>query len=379
MVGIAALLFASLFIVTGASAEIRIGFQAPMTGFAAEDGKLCKVAAEMAVDKINSSGGVLGQSLKIFLYDDQAKADQAIPIANKLIGQDKVQFAISGSYSGPSRAAATIFQKAKIPYVVAYAVHPDITKAGNYVFRLEFLGPVQGRGGAKFVGDNLGLKRISVIIMDNDYGVSTAEGFIEASEKFGIKIINQYTYSLKDRQFGSIIAKLKVDKPEGIYITAYPFTAGPLVSQIRAAGIKAAIIGSQAFDAKKFLDIAGKTAEGVYNVAGFDRDQEDPEVQKIMKEFLERAKYPIINVAATTYSSIMLMADAIKRAGTTDPEKVRNAIAATKDFRLLTGLLSNFNKLGELNKPMNVNIIRDGKFRSFTYVNDLELLKPPEK
>jgi len=367
------------FSVANVSADIKIGFHAPLTGFAAADGKSAKVAAEMAVDDINAKGGVLGEKLVLVVYDDQAKADQAVPIANKLIGQDKVKFAVSGSYSGPTRAAANIFQNAKVPYMVAYAVHPDITRAGNYVFRGVHLGPPQGRACAYFTGKTLGIKKVSTIIMNNDYGVSTAEGFKDAASKFGIKILNEYTYSLKDRQFGSIVASVKADKPDGIFITAYFFTAGPLTAQIRSAGIKTPIIGSQAFDAQKFLDIAGKTAEGVYNVGGLDREMASPELQRFMAEFKKRAGYPTESVAATTYSAVAIMADSIKRAGSTDPAKVRDALAATKDFPHFSGQLTEFNQLGEINMSLNVNIVKDGKFTHYSYVDDLELLKPPSK
>jgi len=254
-----------------ALADIKIGFHSPQTGFAAADGNSAKIAAQMVADEVNAAGGLLGQKVQLVIYDDQAKANQAVPIANKLIGQDKVKYAVSGSYSGPTRAAANIFQNAKVPYMNAYAVHPDITKAGDYVFRCVHLGHPQGRGGAFFTGKTLGLKKVSMIVMNNDYGVSTAKGFKDSAAKFGIEIPGEYTYSLKDRQFGSIVAKVKAENPDGIFITAYFFTAGPLVSQLRAAGVKATIIGSQAFDAQKFLDIAGKTAEGVYNVGGFER------------------------------------------------------------------------------------------------------------
>ena len=362
-----------------AMAQIKIGFHAPLTGPAAADGKSCKIAAEMAVDKLNKEGGVLGQKVELVIYDDQSKAEQAVPIANKLIGQDKVKFAVSGSYSLPTRAAATIFQQAKVPYISAYAVHPDITKAGNYMFRVEHLGPPQGKAGAKFIASNLGAKTVSAIIMDNDYGVSTAEGFNAVAGKLGLKVVNSYTYSLKDRQFGSIVASVKADNPDAVYITAYFFTAGPLVSQLRAAGIKAHLVGSQAFDAQQFLDIAKETAEGVYNVGGFNRDRQDPELQEYIKEFEKRAGYPAENVSATSYSSVMLMADAIKRAGSTDPAKVRDALAATKNYALLTGVMASFNKIGEINKPMNINVVKDGKFRHYAWIDDLELLKPPEE
>ena len=379
MVIVLAITALCLFTVSHAWADIKIGFHAPLTGFAAADGKSAKVAAEMAVDAINAKGGVLGQNLVLVVYDDQAKADQAVPIANKLIGQDKVKFVVSGSYSGPTRAAANIFQNASIPYMVAYAVHPDITRAGDYVFRGVHLGPPQGKAGAYFTGKTLGIKKVSMIIMNNDYGVSTAEGFKEAAAEFGINIVNEYTYTLKDRQFGSIVASVKADRPDGIFITAYFFTAGPLTAQIRAAGLKIPIIGSQAFDAQKFLDIAGKAAEGVYNVGGLDRETDNPEVQKFMVEFKKRAGYPAESVGATTYSAVEIMADAIKRAGSTDQKKVRDALAATKNFPHFSGMLTEFNDLGEINMALNVNIVKGGTFKHFSYVEDLELLKPPSK
>ncbi|RJR47947.1 MAG: branched-chain amino acid ABC transporter substrate-binding protein [Desulfobacteraceae bacterium] len=375
-----ALCLIGVFLFSGpALAQIKIGYHAPLTGPAAADGKSCKIAAEMAVEKLNKEGGVLGQKVELVIYDDQAKAEQAVPIANKLVGQDKVKFAVSGSYSLPTRAAATIFQQAKVPYITAYAVHPDITKAGNYMFRVEHLGPPQGRAGAKFIASNLGLKRVSAIIMDNDYGVSTAEGFKSAADKLGLKIVNSYTYSLKDRQFGSIVASVKADNPDAVYITAYFFTAGPLVSQLRSAGVKVPIIGSQAFDAQQFLDIAKETAEGVYNVGGFYRDRKDPELEVYIKEFEKRAGYPADNVSATSYSAIMLMADAIKRAKSTDPEKVRDTLSATRNYPLLTGLMASFNKMGEFNKPMNINVVKNGKFQHYATIDDLDLLKAPEE
>jgi branched-chain amino acid transport system substrate-binding protein len=117
----AGLLFAGS---TGASAQIKIGFHAPQSGPAAADGKSSTVGAEIARDWINEQGGVLGQKIELVTYDDQNKPDQAVPIANKMIGQDKVVAAVSGSYSAPTRAAAAVFQTARIPYFSAYGVHP---------------------------------------------------------------------------------------------------------------------------------------------------------------------------------------------------------------------------------------------------------------
>jgi branched-chain amino acid transport system substrate-binding protein len=202
-----------------AIAQLKLGFQAPLTGAAATDGVSARIAAEMASEKINAGGGVLGQKIELVTYDDQAKTEEAVFTANKLVGQDGVKFAVSGSYSASGRAAAPIFQKAGVPFISAYGVHPDITRSGNYVFRGVHLGPPQGRAAAKFLGDDLGLKRVSIVSMDNDYGQATFEGFKSAIDQFGIKVLGEYTYSLKDRQFGSIVASVKRDNPDVIYVT----------------------------------------------------------------------------------------------------------------------------------------------------------------
>jgi len=377
MMGVAAV----AFVITSAHpahADIKVGFQAPLTGFAATDGKSAKIAAEMAVDDINGAGGVLGQKLQLITYDDQAKSDQAI-FTNKLIGEDGVKLVVNGSYSASGRAAAPVFQKASVVMIAAYGVHPDITTAGDYMFRLVHLGPPQGRATALFVGKTLGLKKVSTITMDNDYGQATMDGFLEAAPKYGIEVINKYSYSLKDRQFGSIVASVKRDNPDGIYATAYFFTGGPLVSQLRAAGIKVPIIGSQAFDSEKFIEIAGPAAEGTYIVDSFDRNRKEEALQRFFTEFQKRAGYAPEGVAAVTYSAVKLMADGIKRAGSADPVKVRDALAATKNFTMLEGNLNGFNSLHEIIMPISVNVIKDGKFTAAAQINDLDAFAPPEK
>jgi len=379
LVGLAGLATLGLIAGTPASAQIKIGLQAPLTGFAASDGKSAKVAADMAIEEINASGGELGQKLELVVYDDQAKSDQAIFTANKLIGEDGVKLAVNASYSASGRAAAPVFQKAGVVMISAYGVHPDITGAGDYMFRLVHLGPPQGRATALFVGKDIKLKKISAITMDNDYGHATMDGFLEAAPKYGIEVVNKYSYSLSDRQFGSIVASVKRDNPDGIYATGYFFTGGPLVAQLRGGGITAPVVGSQAFDSQKFIDIAGPASEGTYIVDSFDRSRSDSALQRFFAEFQKRADYPPENVAAITYSAVTLMADAIKRANSADAAKVRDALAATKNFPLLTGDLVGFNSLHEVIMTISVNVIKDGKFKSFKTIGDLEAFAPPEK
>jgi len=360
-----------------AADSIKIGFHAPLTGFAASDGKSATEGAKLAVQQINAAGGVLGKNLELIVYDDQAKPAQAIPIANKLIGQDRVVFGISGSYSGPTRSAAGVFQEAKIPYISAYGIHPDITRAGEYVFRTSFLGRIQGKAGAKLIGDMMGKKKVVMITLQNDFGKSLAAGFEEMAPTYGIEILGAYQYSIKDRQFGSIVAKVKADNPEAIYASGYYFTAGPLVSQLRAAGITCPIIGQEGYDSQKFIEIAGMAAEGIIITTSLDRDSTVPETADFIKAFEKQAGFKSDMVAASGHTAVMVAADAIQRAGSTDSAKILAALKTT-DLKVSTGTIR-FNALGEVMKAVQIQVVKDGNWHHYAVIDDPALLAPPEK
>jgi branched-chain amino acid transport system substrate-binding protein len=359
-----------------ASAEnIKIGFNVPLTGFAAADGQSALHGAELAVEQVNANGGVNGSMLELVVYDDQASPKEAAPLAIKMITQDEVVAGVSGSYSGATRAAATIFSENSVPYVSAYAIHPDITRAGDYVFRTSFMGEVQGRAGAKLIGEMLGKKRVTMITLNNDFGISLANGFKDKAGDFGIEIISEYEYSIKDREFGAIVSKIKSENPDAIYASGYFFTAGPLVRQLRAAGINQPVIGQEGYDSQKFIEIAGDASEGVMITTSLDRDSSNPVTQSFIEGFSNKAGYPADMVGASGHTAILVLADALSRAGNTDKASLRDAIAST-NLEASTGQIS-FNALGEVQKDVQVQVVRDGNWHHHSVVSDAVLLAPP--
>jgi branched-chain amino acid transport system substrate-binding protein len=365
------------FAVPAAGQNIRIGFHAPLTGFAAADGKSAVNGAELAVEQINAKGGIQGRKIELVVNDDQARPDQAVPLANKYIG-DGLKIVVSGSYSGPTRASAGVFQGAKIPYISAYAIHPDITRAGNYVFRTSFMGEVQGKAAAKFIGDVLKKKKVVLVTLNNDFGQALSAGFKEAAPKLGVQIASEYTYAMGDRQFGSIVASVKRDNPEVLYVSGYFFNGGPLVAQLRAGGVTAPIVGTEGFDTHNFIAIAKDAAEGVMITTSLDRDSKLPEMRQFIEDYEKKFKTPADMVAASVHTAISVAANALAKAGTEDPAKIREAIAATKDFPVATGRIS-FNELGEVYKAAQIQIVKGGKFRHYATIDDRELLAPPTK
>ena len=311
------------------------------------------------------------------MYDDEGKPETTIPLANKLIGQDKVVLTVSGGYSGPTRAAAPVFQRAGMTYISAYAIHPDITRAGDFIFRTGMMGEVQGRAGAKLVGDLLKKKRVVIVAVNNDFGQALTAGFKEVAPKFNLEIAKEHTFAMPDRQFGPLVAQVKSDVPEVIYAPGYFFNAGPLVAQLRAAGVDAPIIGQEGYDSQRFIEIAGKASEGVLVTTSLDRDSTDKATRSFIEEYEKVFKDRVDMVAASGNAATTVAIEAIKKAGSVDSKVIRDTIRGNS-FDTAIGRLS-FNSLGEVKKVVQVQVVKDGQFHRYAVIDDLQLLAPPEK
>jgi branched-chain amino acid transport system substrate-binding protein len=355
--------------------NIRIGFQAPLTGPAASDGKTALQGAQLAVEQINAAGGIKGRPLELVVLDDQTQPAQAVPIANKFIG-DGIKAVISGSYSGPTRAAAGVFQEAKIPYISAYAIHPDIVRAGNYVFRTSFMGEVQGRAAAKLIADIMKKKRVTMVNVNNDFGQALSAGMKDAAPKLGLQLVSEYNFGMGDRQFGSIVASVKKDDPEVVYVSGYFFNGGPLVAQLRAGGVTAPIVGTEGFDTVNFVQIAKEAAEGVIITTSLDRDTTDTVMKKFIDDYKKRFNVGAEMVAASTHTAVNVLAEAIKKVGIDDTAKLRDAIAATKNMPSAAGTIT-FNNSREVYKAAQIQVIKGGEFKRFAVIDDPVLLAPP--
>jgi branched-chain amino acid transport system substrate-binding protein len=359
-----------------ALADIKIGFTVPLTGFAAADGQSSLNGAKLAVAQANAAGGVNGEKIELVVYDDQASPKEAVPVATKLVEKDQVVGAVSGSYSGSTRAAAGIFQAGKVPYVVAYAIHPDITRTGNFIFRVSAMGEVQGRGGAKLVS-NLGKKKVTIITVKNDFGQALAAGFKEAAPKFGLQITGEYEYAMADRQFGAVVSKVKADDPEIIYASGYFFNAGPLVSQLRAAGITAPIIGQEGYDSDKFIEIAGPASEGTLVTTSLDRDSDVPATKAFLADYRKANNAGADMVAAASFTATNVLIEGLKKSGGKGGEALRAAMAGGT-FVTPVGKLT-FNNLNEVAKDVQVQVVKDKAFRRHSVISDAVLLAPPTK
>jgi branched-chain amino acid transport system substrate-binding protein len=402
-------LAASLFIAFPGTAPaqdtIKIGFFAPITGPAAVDGTSAKNAVEIGLKEVNDAGGIKGKKVELIIYDDRLKAEEAVAIANKLIEKDKVAGVVSGSYSGPTRVTAPIFQKAGMPMVAGYAVHPDVTwdpkakKPNDFIFRNGFLGEVEGAAAAEYAVKNLKAKKMSLIFMDNDFGRAISAGFASHAEKLGAAILTKQMYKFPgEKDFRPFLTRIKEGNPDLIFAAGYYNEAAAIVRQSKELGIKSTLMGEEGFDSPKFLEIAGAAAEGVIIATNLDRDDPRPLVQNFLKNYRQAYGHDADMVGASSYDAFMILVNAIKEAGTepkpagqfarwsgvnvqdagTDPKAIQKALLATRDYNGLTGKITRFVQ-GEVIKPVQVQVVKEGKFRRLGVVDNPEVITPPMK
>ena len=343
VIGAVAFVFCG-FTIGSSQAQIKIGFQAPVTGFAATDGKSAQIAAEMAVDDINAKGGVLGQKLQLVSYDDQAKADQAIFTANKLIGDDKVKLAIRAAIPLPAGRRRPSSRRLELSSSLLTGYTP--TSPARAIIASAWCCSDRRKAVQE--------QRLLARRLASSGSPSSAWIMITARQRW--RGFSAPPTSSASRSSISTAIRCRTgswldcgerearQSRRDLRHRLFLYRA-PLVAQLRAAGVKAPVIGSQAFDSRKFMEIAGPAANGVYVVDGFDRTRNDAALKSFFTGFQKRAGYPPEAVAAETYSSFIILADAIKRARSTDPAKVRDALAATKNAPLLIGTLVGFNQL----------------------------------
>jgi len=354
---------------------IKVGVLAPLSGFAAADGKSVLTGTEIALEEINARGGLLGRRVELVVYDDQADPKQAVSFARRLVELDRVSFIVGGSYSGASLAAAPVANEAGVLFLAAYAVHPDVTRGKPFAFRMGLLGPVQGRVGAQLVQD-LGLKRVAILTIQNDFGRALEAGFREHAGRVGLELVFGELYPLGTQNFTPVLARIRASGADVLYASGYYAEAANLVRQARALGLRIPVIGQEGYDSPKFLELAGPAAEGVLLTTTLDRDSRSPEVQDFLKKYRVKAGIPADMVAASGYSALKVLAAAIQKAGRLDPSAVAWTLKSMANLDTAVGHIYRFTDDGDPVKTVTVQVVRKGEFRRFRNYTAMTLLRP---
>jgi len=326
--------------------EIKIGINYELSGDVASYGKASVDGIELAIEEINEKGGIDGKKIKAIKYDNKSDKSLATTLATKLMTQDKVVAVLGPATSGAFKATIPEALKNKVVVATGSAtaegVTSDETGVKEYAFRICFSDLYQGTAMANYALKNMKATK-AAIIMDNssDYGKGLAENFKKTFEEGGGKVVATEAFVGGDTDFNAILTKIKGQDFDVIFIPGYYNEAGLIIKQARAQGIKTPILGADGFGAPELVDLAGADAlNDVFFSSHFSSLDKDPSVIGFIESFKAKYGKEPDQFAALGYDLAMFVADGIKRAGSTDTAAIKDALAATKDFKGVTGTFS---------------------------------------
>jgi branched-chain amino acid transport system substrate-binding protein len=362
---VAATLFAAL---TRAQETIKIGEFASMTGKEATFGQFAHKGTLQAIEEVNAAGGVLGKKLELLLEDNQSKPGESATIVKKFISRDKVVAVLGEIVSSRSLEAAPICQNAKIPLISPGATAPEFTTKGDYIFRACFIDPFAGTIMAKFAKDTLKARRVAILSsVSSAQSVGIAKFFRERFTANGGTIVAEQKFSEGDKDFRAQLTAIKAAGAEGIFAPAYYSEAALICKQARDLGLTIPLFGTDGWESADLISIGGSAVEGCYLVTHYSPENQSPLVAAFNANFLKRWGMPSNALCALGYDSAMMLVDAIKRAGTTEGPKLRDAIAVTKNFPGTAGTIT----LDVNRNPTKSAVILTVKNGKFAFVQDI--------
>jgi branched-chain amino acid transport system substrate-binding protein len=346
----------------GSGDEIVVGEYGSLTGTTATFGQSTDNGIKMAYDEINAAGGVLGKKIRVIVEDDRSQPEEAATAVQKLINQNHVVSVIGEVSSSRSLAAAPICQSNKIPMISPSSTNPRVTQIGDYIFRVCFIDPFQGLVMAKFAANSLKLKKVAILVdVRNDYSVGLQTFFRQNFRQMGGEIIAEQSYSEGDSDFKAQLTQIKAANPEAIYVPGYYTEVATIARQARELGMTMPLLGGDGWDSPRLFEIGGDALNGCYISNHYSVDDPSPAIQKFVGDYRGRYKQTPDALAALGYDAARILSDAITRAGSTAPDKIRDALATTKDFPGVTGKIT-INAERNAIKPAVILKIDNGKF-----------------
>jgi branched-chain amino acid transport system substrate-binding protein len=350
----------------GTSNEIVIGHVAPLTGDIKTFGESTKNGFLLAIEEANQSGGLLGRPIRTVIVDDKNDPTEASNAAAKLINQDRVRYIIGSVSSKCSIPLSEIAQSNRVLMITPTSTNPKVTvredgTRKDFVFRACFTDPFQGAAAARIAREQFHAQRAAVLYdVGNDYVKGLAEFFRDAFRQAGGEICVYESYAKDDVDFSALLTKLKGQHPDLIFIPDYYNKVGLIAKQARQMGITAQLLGGDGWDSPEMTRIAGDAIEGGVFTNHYSPQDPRPEVQTWVGKYQAKYGGKPDALATLAYDATLLMLEAIRRAGVDDPVKVRDALAAIRDFKSVSGSIT-FDANGNPVKSVAVLQYRGGE------------------
>jgi len=296
---------------------------------------------KMAQDKANNVGGVLGRRIRFVMEDDRGTPEEAQTVVTRLITKYGVSAILGETTSSRTLAAAPIAQQSRIPMVTPVSTNPRVTQVGDYIFRTSFTDAFTSFLMAKFVSNDLSIKRLAILRdIRNDYSVDLADVFTQDFKKRDGIVVADESYGEGDTNFSAQLTKIKSRNPQAIFVPGYYTEVGLIARQARQLGLTIPLLGGGSWDSPKLLEIGGEALEGSYYFGHFSAGDPRPIVRDFVGEYKRRFGQIPDQFAATAFDAAGVLIDAIGRANSTDPDKIRDALAHTKDYAGVTGTIT---------------------------------------
>jgi branched-chain amino acid transport system substrate-binding protein len=347
-----------------AQEPIRIGEYACLTGKEASLGSSSHQGTLLAVEHINAAGGVLGRPLELITEDTQSKPGESSTSVRKLIARENVVAVLGEVASSRSLEAAPICQASKIPMISPGSTSPKVTETGNYIFRVCFIDPFQGPVMAKFALSRLHSRKVAIFSSSTSaYSVGLAKFFKEAFIAGGGEVVAEPKYAEGDKDFNAQLTAIRASGADAVFSPGYYNEGALIVKQARQLGITVPIFGGDSWEAQDLIELGGDAMEGAYLCSHYSPEDPAPRVQQFVAAYKKRfpGSNPDSN-ASLGYDSVLVLADAIRRAGTTEHAALRDAIASTKDFDAVTGRIT-INEKRDASKNAVIVQVRNGRFQ----------------
>ena len=347
-----------------AQETIKIGEYASLTGKEAAFGQSSHKGTLLAVEEIDSKGGVLGRQVELITDDNQSKQGESATIVKKLIFREKVVGILGEVASMRSLEAAPLCQAYKIPMISPSSTNPKVTEIGNYIFRVCFIDPFQGTVMAKFAKETLKIHRVAVLTsVSSAYSVGLAKYFKQRFTDDGGEVVIEQKYTEGDKDFNAQLTAIKAAGVEGIFIPGYYTEAALISRQARELDMKIPLFVGDGWEAPELVKIGGEAVEGCYYSTHYSPQVDTPAVKEFVARFKARFGGEVPDaMAALGYDSAEVMVDAIRRAGSTEGPAIREALAATKGYQGVTGDTT-MDKDRNASKAAVVIMVKNGEFK----------------
>ena len=349
---------------------IKVGEFASLTGKEATFGMSSHEGTLLAVEEINAAGGVLGKKLELLTEDNQSKPGESATAVNKLISRDGVIAILGEVASSRSLEAAPICQQNKIPMISPSSTNPKVTESGDYIFRVCFTDILQGKILANFAGQKLKAKKVAIFTdVKSDYSKGLAKYFKEHFIAAGGQIVTELDFNGGDKDFKAQITAIKGANPDAVFIPAYYTDVALICIQAKQLGVTPPIFGGDGWESEDLIKIGKEAVEGTYFSTHCAADSPGAKVAGFVEAYRKKfnGKTPDA-MAMLGHDSVKILAEAIQKTGSTDAVKVRDALAATKDFDGVSGKITIDSKR-DATKPMVILQVKDGKFKLVDTIN----------